>query len=237
VEGMGTLTPDKAKKKFYKLKNELVIVKMKWERSGNGDGSFLEETANEIDIDERNLINGSDISNFIGGASLSVLYLWKKAKETDFVSAVCQQLGIESSLDTERAHNESTELVSPVQLRKRAKMEQKKDKEENEKSEQRMEKVMAEGNTMLKESTMEIKKSNQHHAEANKEKALFQKQQMAIDLVSRINACEEKIKRLEDKLDETNPTKLSTTYRRLEKRKKKAEEELQELKMKLEQYE
>ena len=190
VAAMGTLTPDKAKKKFYKLKNEMVIVKMKWERSGNGDGSFLEETANEFDVDERELINGSDISTFIGGASSSVLYLWKKAKETDFVSAVCQQLGIDSSLDTERSGNECKELVSPVQVRKRFKMERKKDEEEKERSEQRMDKVMAEGNEMLKESTKEIKKSNLHHAEANKEKVLFRKQQMAIDLTSRIKACE-----------------------------------------------
>ena len=60
---------------------------------------------------------------------------------------------------------------------------------------------------------------------------------MAIDLTSQIKACEDKIETLDDKLDETNQTKLSTTYRRLQKRKKKAEEELQELKMKLEQYE
>ena len=237
VAGMGTLTPDKAKKKFYKMKNEMVIVKMKWERSGNGDGSFLKETENEFDVDERELINGSDRSNFLGGASSSVLYLWKKAEETDFVSAVCQQLGTDSSLDTERSGNESTELVSPVQIRKKAKMERKKDEEEKERSEQRMEKVMADGNAMLKESTIEIKKSNQHHAEANKEKALFREQQMAIDLNSRIKACEEKIEELEDKLDDMSPSKLSHKYQRLQKRKKKAEEELQELKMKLEQYE
>ena len=237
VAGMGTLTPDKAKKKFYKLKNEMVIVKMKWERSGNGDGSFLEENAKEIDLEARSLINGSDMVNFLGGASSSVLYLWKKAQETDFVSAVCQQLDINSSLDTERSGNVCTELVSPVQVRKKVKMERKKDEEEKQRSEQRMEKVIAEGNEMLKESTLEIKKSNEHHAEANKEKALLRKQQMAIDLVSRIKACEEKIEMLEDKLDDMVQTKLSHKYRRFQERKKRAEDELEELKKTLEQYE
>jgi len=43
IERMGALTPDKAKQKFFKLKNDLLIVKNNWERSGNGDGSRLEQ--------------------------------------------------------------------------------------------------------------------------------------------------------------------------------------------------
>ena len=115
-------------------------------------------------------------------------------------------------------------------------MERKKDEEEKERSKQRMEKVMVEGNVMLKESTLEIKKSNLHHAEANKEKVLLWKQQMAIDLVSRIKACKEKIEMMEDKLDDMTQTKLSHKYQRFQERKKKAEDELEELKKKLEQY-
>ena len=88
VEGMGTLTLDKAKKKFYKLKNELVIVKMKWSASGNGNGSCLQEKAieynsdgEEKDQEEMDIINGSDLKCFIGGMSPSILYFWKKGRD------------------------------------------------------------------------------------------------------------------------------------------------------------
>jgi len=104
-------------------------------------------------------------------------------------------------------------------------------------AEQRIEKVMAEGNAMLKDSTIEIRKSNEHHAESNKEKKLLRNQQMAIDLSSCIREYKNKIEMLEDKLDKMTLSKLSHKYRRFEDRKKKAEDELDKLKKKLEQYE
>ena len=42
VSKMGVCTPDKAKEKYSKMKNDLLIVKMNWEKSGNGDGTLDE---------------------------------------------------------------------------------------------------------------------------------------------------------------------------------------------------
>ena len=41
---MGVLTSSSAKKKFNKLKNNLLIVKSNWERSGNGDLNVEKES-------------------------------------------------------------------------------------------------------------------------------------------------------------------------------------------------
>ena len=50
---MGVLTPDKAKIKYNKMKNEVIIVKMNYEKSGNGDGSLREpEVCSDSDEDE-----------------------------------------------------------------------------------------------------------------------------------------------------------------------------------------
>ena len=51
---MGTLTPQKAKSNFYKMKNDLVLLKTNYEKSGNGDGTVIEnEGEMEIWIKQR----------------------------------------------------------------------------------------------------------------------------------------------------------------------------------------
>ena len=87
---MGHLSPDKAKQKFTKLKNNLVLVKTNWAASGNGDGAVLREReieygsdGEELDEEESEILtcNGCDMKNFLKGFSPAVLYLWKKAAE------------------------------------------------------------------------------------------------------------------------------------------------------------
>ena len=166
--------------------------------------------------------------------SPSILYFWKKAEETNFVSTVCQQLGEESSLDT--ARRDDANLVSPCpSAKKKRKNADKRIEDEKREGEERLEKIMVEGNQVLKESNEEIKISNKHKADANKEKELFRKQQMAINLSLRIKECQEKIEMCEDKLDEENEG--SAKFRRFLKRKNDATDEMKDFQKKLEQYE
>lgn len=92
IEKMGFLTPDKAKAKFFKLKNMLILVKNNWELSGNGDGSMARYVPDDMDKEEAELIEGSDRSNFLHGRTPALLYLWNKAEEHDLLRSVCQQL-------------------------------------------------------------------------------------------------------------------------------------------------
>ena len=92
---MGVLGPDKAKEKFYSLKNILLIVKSNWERSGNGDGNvrrYCEDNDVEMDPQEIIMENGDDRKNFLGSHSPAVLYLWIKAEENQLLDAVGQVL-------------------------------------------------------------------------------------------------------------------------------------------------
>ena len=93
VANMGTLTADKAKSKFYKIKNDLILVKCNWEMSGNGDGTMVRNVdKNDLDAEEIEIFNANDKRNFLHGRSPAVLYLWEKAKEHSLLHSVCQQL-------------------------------------------------------------------------------------------------------------------------------------------------
>ena len=106
VKNMGILTPDKAKQKFFKLKNDLVVVKSRYEISGNGDGTVsrtqVESNKNEDRNDpvELELINANDRRNFLNGKSPATLYLWEKAEEYGLLTSVCQQLDPSSAVDS-----------------------------------------------------------------------------------------------------------------------------------------
>ena len=68
VASMGALTPDKAKSKFFHLKNDLLIMKANWEKSGNGDGSVV-DCNSSFDSNERaiSMTNANDKRNFLNG--------------------------------------------------------------------------------------------------------------------------------------------------------------------------
>jgi K+/H+ antiporter YhaU regulatory subunit KhtT len=100
VQQMGTLTGDKAKQKFSKLKNDLIIVKSNWEISGNGDGSLARVVRDDMDDTEMELINANDKCNFLQGKSPAVLYLWGMAEQHDLMNTVCQQLNDDSTVDS-----------------------------------------------------------------------------------------------------------------------------------------
>ena len=104
IAQMGTLTPKKAQEKFTKLKNELIVVKTKWEASGNGDGSVRNQLESEnADVDdpiELELMNANDKKNFLDGRSPAVLYLWKTADDHDMLTSVCNQLNDVVMLDS-----------------------------------------------------------------------------------------------------------------------------------------
>ena len=110
IANMGNLSPDKAKSKFGKLKNDLIMVKNNWELSGNGDGSIERnrDNADDSDEDELEIINANDKRNFLNGKSPSILYLWKMAEEFDLLTCVCQQLDLSASLDTSRSDDDDS---------------------------------------------------------------------------------------------------------------------------------
>lgn len=95
VSKMEECTPSKAKDKFYKMKNDLIVVKNNWELSGNGDGCVARDST-EFD----GIINGNDKRKFLNGVSSVCLYLWEKAEEFDLLQSVCQQLSSCIAIDS-----------------------------------------------------------------------------------------------------------------------------------------
>ena len=49
VKNMGELTPDSAKARFFKMKNDLLVIKNAWELSGNGDGGIGRGAEDTVD--------------------------------------------------------------------------------------------------------------------------------------------------------------------------------------------
>ena len=202
VNGMGHLTPAKAKAKFTTLKNNLVLVKTKWTASGNGDGSVLQQEevqydsdGNELDEDESGIVtcNANDLSNFIKGYSPAVLYLWKKAEECDFVSVVCQQLDQECALDSS---NGQVSLITP-QKRKKRKDRSAEDEAEGKEEYSNLHKVLSESNECMKDSTRKM---------------------MGMDIAAAIRELQTKIEDCEDKLDDLGTDEdvvASVKYRRI----------------------
>ena len=102
VEKMGELTPDKAKKKFFDLKNPLILMKNDYDKSGNGDGSLLEHSANAdlSDPAELQMFNANDKRNYLHQRSPAILYLWEKAEEFKLLNTVCQQIPNSAMLES-----------------------------------------------------------------------------------------------------------------------------------------
>ena len=109
VEGMGKCTPDKAKKKFFSMKNDLIPIKNNWEKSGNGDGSVQASVRDDSSIDssEQELINANDKRNFLNGKSPAILYLWAQAERNDLLRTVCQQVENSIGRDSAEGNNAS----------------------------------------------------------------------------------------------------------------------------------
>jgi hypothetical protein len=115
VENMGICTPDKFKSKFSKMKNELVLIRTNYNKSGNGDGSAIEirnsstgkTPEDELDKEESNIamMDCNKKGSFLNGRSSAVLYLWEKAEEYDLLSTVCQQLSPDTSFDSTEIDN------------------------------------------------------------------------------------------------------------------------------------
>ena len=104
VSRMGNLTAKKAKEKFMKMKNDLIIVKNNWEKSGNGDGSVrnnaIAELADSDDETEMDLMNANEKCNFLNGKSPATLYLWEVAESHGILASVCNELNSSVMLDS-----------------------------------------------------------------------------------------------------------------------------------------
>ena len=226
VSAMGVLTPDKAKIKYNKMKNEVIIVKMNYEKSGNGDGSLREpEVCSDSDEDEveQSLHNACDVSNFLSyGQSPACLYLWKKAEEYNFIGVVCQQLSFESSLDTcNEEEDDDTGTAGGETTRKRKKRKCKKQEDENNKEEEKEQ--YAKINESLIASTIKMEEAT--------------KATLLVSINSRINAAQSKLDEFDEALDELDDDDTSSKkYLRLTKRRKETALKLQKLENETEQY-
>ena len=117
------ITPDKAKDKLYRLKNDLLAVKSKWELSGNVNDvpphrvkevsrnivneynqcdctDVIDRSEKEnLDNTDTELVDGTKKSNFIAGYNPAVLYLWEICETNQILSDMCQQLNVDNSYD------------------------------------------------------------------------------------------------------------------------------------------
>ena len=210
VASMGVLTPDKAKSKFFYLKNDLLIMKANWEKSGNGDGSVVDCKAS-FDSNENaiSMTNANDKRNFLNGRSPAVLYLWKKAEEHNLLNTVCQQLTDEAAFDSATGA-----AALPISTR----IEKKKSsyKKENESESQAIISALNRGSLAVEKSNRIAEKSNHIASEDQwlKINTIIGEKQNAID-------------EIEDKLEDTLMTGFSETKRfRLQKKLKRLREEV-----------
>ena len=104
VKDMGACTPQKAKDKFQVLRTQMSQVKTRWERSGNGtcakkQPEYVINLDTSDDDDFAFIPGGDNRSDFLGKYKSAILYLWKRAEETDFLKEVCQQISEDARLD------------------------------------------------------------------------------------------------------------------------------------------
>ena len=184
------------------MKNELIIVKNNWERSGNGDGSRLLATNDcdsDVDSTERELINANDRKNFLNGRSSAVLYLWVKAEHHDIIDTVCQQLDDSIGFDS------SDNIASPLTKTKKR-------KRDNVGSDHEDADLKALRKTMeTTNSTIETSERNRHR----------------LELIKLVSEYEDKVMAIEDKLEAAEKT--SRTWQRLTKKLADAEETLEKI--------
>ena len=221
IKNMGTLTADKARSKFFFLKNHLIVLKAKWDTSGNGDGSMaVSEDGNDDDLDETeaalrdaNQHNGNIKANFLQGMSPAVLYLWEKAEEYSLLPTVCQQLSEDTILDST---NDEEETSNP--RKKKRKNNANVEDEEREDLKQLCA-AMVESNSQMKRSnTLEEEKAKvAHRMNLMNLVALYEERLFNIEslistassgwaqmnrLEKRMNKVEEKISKLKEELKE-----------------------------------
>jgi len=69
---MGALDPTKAKSKFLNIKNDLLYVKNKYQKSSNGEGcTCIRKVDDRLDFEQ---MDGSDKKIFLWGRSPATLY-------------------------------------------------------------------------------------------------------------------------------------------------------------------
>ena len=231
VIGMGILTPDKAKIKYNKMKNELIIVKMNYEKSGNGDGSLREQLTGGVDSEdyeiEQSLHNACDVSNFLAyGQSPALLYLWKKAEEYNFIGVVCQQLSFESSLDTcneEEDDDTGTEASSKKRKKRKRKTQEDENCMEEKEQFEKMQAMMNGCNEALIASTIKMEDAT--------------KATLFVNINSRIDATQRTLDEFDDALDDLNDDdNTSKKYLRLIRRRQETVLKLKKLELQSEQY-
>jgi antitoxin component HigA of HigAB toxin-antitoxin module len=221
VENMGICTPDKFKSKFSKMKNELVLIRTNYNKSGNGDGSAI-ETRNsstgktpkdELDKNESNIamMDCNKKGSFLNGRSSAVLYLWEKAEEYNLLSTVCQQLSPDTSFDSTEIDN-----VEDISLkgRKRKKLEDK-NNDDADNDLLVLKEVMDESTSAIKDSTKCMNRNV---------------------IMNLISVYKNKLDGFESKLDELDEDELGSTSskrQQLKKRRNETSETIEELKEKL----
>ena len=224
VENMGSLTPDKAKQKFFKLKNDLVIVKSRYEKSGNGDGSVLvveqndddsSQNSDEIDRDELQLMNANHKSRFLQDKSPATLYLWQKGDEFDLLTVFCQQLDSTVMLNSSGT-NGSTRACS------------------NDNNRDTLDSVNDDGLSGLKEmianSNKQMEASNKQMDNSNKQLEAATRAKRESNCTARLDAERTRMYAVEDQVDdaEDGPRK-----RRLERRLEECEQRIAEFESEL----
>ena len=120
------ITADKAKDKFYEMKNILITVKSNWEESGNGDGKVVRvdtpvrQISKDFDV-PRNIqqVNGNDKRMFLQHYSPTILYFWAICEDHNILNNVCQELNHASSYDS----MDNSSFVSSFQKKKRKNVE------------------------------------------------------------------------------------------------------------------
>ena len=118
VSKMGKLKPEMAKKKFYQLKSNLIRMKTRWDRSGNGEGAIMiDKDGNEFGA------CGDNRSDFLGNYSPAVLYLWEKSDVMQFLTQVLQKLNTDAVADDGETPS-IIDLTSPTKRRNKREREE-----------------------------------------------------------------------------------------------------------------
>jgi len=95
-----SISPDKAKEKFYAMRNDLLTVKSHWEQSGIGDGSVRNIAADYDDASTMEHFNGNDKKEFLNGRNAACLYLWEITDEMGILTSVCQAIDEDNRYDS-----------------------------------------------------------------------------------------------------------------------------------------
>ena len=218
VKNMGELTPDSAKARFFKMKNDLLVIKNAWELSGNGDGCIARGADDTLD-NANNMINGNIKANFLNGKNVDCLYLWEKADELQLLQSVCQQLSLDSAVDTEvKRVLEQSNDTSNVAIKK-----PKKSSEEEDKILKDLKASIDLTNDIAKENSEIARENNEIAKETIISRKILGLKEDKRHYESLINMQTDKLYDFEDKLDEL-PDVTSKKWKRMDERRKKCSE-------------